>query len=60
MHAQDDEMNDKANDMDNEMPTMPKHTTNMVKHINIPVGELRLGADHDTSMLATQETSEKI
>ena len=59
MHAQDDETNDKANDMDDETPTMPKHTTNMVKHLNIPVGELRLGADDDVSMLATQETSAK-
>ena len=59
MHAQDDEMNDKVNDMDDEMPTMPKHTTNMVKHLNIPVGELRLGADDDTSTLAAQETSAK-
>ena len=41
------------------MPTMPKHTTYMVKHLNIPVGELRLGADDDMSMLTTQETSEK-
>ena len=58
-HAQDDEMNDKVNDMDDEMPTMPKHTTNMVKHLNIPVGELRLGADNDLSTLATQETPAK-
>ena len=41
------------------MPTMPKHTTNMVKHLNIPVNELRLGADDDASTLATQETSAK-
>ena len=59
MHAQDDEMNDKANDMDDKMPTMSKCTTNMVKHLNIPVGELRLGADDDMSTLATQETSAK-
>ena len=58
-HAQDDEMNDKVNDMDDKMPTMPKHTTNMVKHLNIPVSELRLGADDDASTLATQETSAK-
>ena len=44
-HAQDDKTNDKANDMDNKTPTMPKHTTNMVKHLNIPVSELRLGAE---------------
>ena len=57
MHAQDDETNDKADDMDNKMHT--KRTTNMGKHINIPVGELRLGAHDDVSMLATQETSAK-
>ena len=37
-HAQDDETNDKADDMDNNTHT--KHTTNMGKHLNIPVGEL--------------------
>ena len=58
-HAQDDETNDKTNDIDDEMPTMPKHTTNMVKHLNIPVRELRLGADNDALTLATQETSAK-
>ena len=58
-HALDDETNDTVNDMDNETPTMPKCTTNMVKHLNIPVGELRLGADDDASTLATQETSAK-
>ena len=42
------------------MPTMPKSTTNMVKNSNIPVVELRLGADDDASTLATQETSAKI
>ena len=41
------------------MPTVPKHTTTMVKHLNIPVGELRLGADDDASTLATQETPAK-
>ena len=56
-HAQDDEMNDKADDTDDKMPT--RRTTDMVKHLNIPVGELRLGADDDASMLATQETSAK-
>ena len=56
-HAQDDEMNDKAYDMDDKTHT--KHTTNMGRHLNIPVGELRLGANNDTSMLATQETSAK-
>ena len=56
-HAQDDETNDKADDMDNKMHT--KHTTNMGKHLSIPVGALRLGADDDTSTLATQEISAK-
>ena len=58
-HAQDDETNKKANEMDDKTPTMPTHTTNMVKHLNKPVGELRLGADDDVSTLATQETSVK-
>ena len=57
MHAQVDETNDKAGDMDDKTHT--KHTTNMGKHLNIPVGALRLGADNDASMLATQETSAK-
>ena len=55
-HAQDDETNDNDNEMDNKMPTVPKRTTNMVKHLNIPVGELRLGADDAALTLATQET----
>ena len=58
-HAHDDETNDKDNEMDDKMPTVPKHTTNIEKHLNIPVGELRLGADDDASTLATQETSAK-
>ena len=41
------------------MPTVPKCTTTMVKHLNIPVGELRLGADKDASTLAAQETPAK-
>ena len=45
--------------MDDKTPTMPKHTTYMVQHLNIPVGVLRLGADNDASTLATQETSAK-
>ena len=52
-------MFDKANDMDNETPTIPTRTTNMVEHLNIPVGELRLGADNDALTLDTQETSAK-
>ena len=58
MHAQDDKTNDKADDMDDK--TQTKRTTNMGKHLNIPVGALRLGADNnESSMLATQETSAK-
>ena len=41
--------------MDDKTRTMPTHTTTMSKHLNIPVGELRLGADDDASTLATQE-----
>ena len=59
MHAQDDETDKKANEMDDKTPTMPTRTTNMVKHLNKPVGELRLGADDDALTLATQETSAK-
>ena len=58
-HTQNNKTNDKDNDMDDETPTMPKRTTNMVKHLNIPVGELRLGADNDASTLVSQETSAK-
>ena len=54
-HARDDKTNDKADDMDDKMHT--KHTTNMGRHLNIPVSELRLGADDDPLTLATQETS---
>ena len=57
MHAQDDKTNDQADDMDNKMHT--KRTTNMGKHLNIPVSALRLGAADDASTLATQETSAK-
>ena len=56
-HAQDDAMNDKADEMDNKTHT--KCTTNMGTHLNIPVDDLQLGADDDASMLATQETSAK-
>ena len=59
MHAQDDETNDNDNEIDDKTPTVPKHTTTMEKHLNIPVGELRLGADNDTLTLATQETPAK-
>ena len=59
MHAQDDETNDNDNAIDEKMPTVTKRTTTMEKHLNIPVGELRLGADDDASTLATQETPAK-
>ena len=59
MHAQDDETNDNDNEMDDKTPTLPMRTTNTVKHLNIPVGELRLGADDDASTLATKETPAK-
>ena len=59
MLAQDDKTNDSDNKMDNKTPTVPMGTTNMVKHLNIPVGELRLGADDNALTLATQETPAK-
>ena len=59
MHAQDDETNDNDIEIDDKTPTVPKRTTTMVKHLNIPVSELRLGADNDASTLATQETPAK-
>ena len=55
MHARDDETNDNDNEIDDNMPTVSKHTITMEKHLYIPVGELRLGADDDASTLATQE-----
>ena len=58
-HAQDDETNDKDNEMDDKMPMVLKCTTNQTEHLDIPVGELRLGADDNASTLATQETSAK-
>ena len=59
MHAQDNETNDNDNEIDDKMPTVPKRTTTMEKHLNIPVCELRLGADDGMSTLATQETLSK-
>ena len=59
IHAQDDETNNKDNEIDEKTPMVPKRTTTMEKHLNIPVGELRLGADDDASTLATQETPAK-
>ena len=38
---------------------MPTHTPTMSKQLNKPVGELRVGADDDTSTLATQENPPK-
>ena len=58
-HTPDDETSGKANEMDDKTPTMPTHTTTMAKHLNKPVGELRLGADNDASTLATQENPAK-
>ena len=57
--TQDDETSGKANEMDDKTPTMPTHTTTMAKHLNKPVGELRLGADDDASTLATQDSPAK-
>ena len=54
-HNQDDETSRNANEMDDKTPTMPTHTTPLSKQLNKPVGELRLGADDDTSTLTTQE-----
>ena len=45
--------------MDDKTPTMPTHTTTTAKHLNKPVGELRLGADNDVSTLVTQENPVK-
>ena len=46
--------------MDNKMDdkTHTKHTANTENQLNIPVDELKLGAD-DASTLATEETSAK-
>ena len=56
-HAQDEATNDKADEMNNKMHT--KCTANMGIQLNIPVDDLKLGADNDALMLATQETSAK-
>ena len=52
-------MHKMTNEIDEKTPTAPKHTTTKEKHLNIPVSELRLGADDDASTLATQETPAK-
>ena len=59
MHAQDDEINDNDHEIDDKTLTVPTCTTIMEKHLNIPVGELRLGADDDALTLATQENPAK-
>ena len=59
MHAQDDEINDNEHEIDDKTLMVPQRTTIMEKHLNIPVGELRLGVDDDASTLATQENPEK-
>ena len=55
------EMNDDKNKQADELDykTYSKHTANTGNQLNIPVDELKLGADNDTSTLATQETSVK-
>ena len=57
-HSQDEATNDKADEMDNKMHT--KRTTNTGTQLNIPVNDLKLGADDNASTLTTQETSVKI
>ena len=59
MHAQDDEINDNDHEIKDKTLTVPAHTTIMEKHLNIPVGGLRLGADDDASTLATLENLAK-
>ena len=60
--GQDAETNDdkemQANKMDNKMHI--KRTPNMGNELNIPVEELKSGADNNASTLATQETLGKI
>ena len=59
MHTQDDETSGKVNKMDDKTSTTPTRTTTMAKHLNKPVGEIRLGAEDDVSTLATQENPAK-
>ena len=60
-HAQDAETNDdketQADEMDDKTHT--KRTANTGNPLNIPVDELKLGADDDATTLATQETLAK-
>ena len=53
-HTQDAETNNKADEMDDKRHT--KRTANTGHQLNIPVDDLRLGADDDASTLANQET----
>ena len=61
MTGQNEEMNDdkdmQADKMNDEKHI--KHTIYMGNGLNIPVEDLKLGADNDASTLATQETSVK-
>ena len=59
MHAQDDKINDNDHETDDKTLMVPQHTTTMEKHLNIPVSELRLGADDDAATLATQDNPAK-
>ena len=60
--TQDAEMNNdkeiQADKMDDRMHT--ERTANMGNQLNIPDDELKLGADNDASMLATQELRRKV
>ena len=55
--SQEEAMNDQADEIDDKPHT--KHTANMGIGSLIPVNDLQLGADDDTSTLATQETLAK-
>ena len=61
LNGQDAEMNDdkemQADEMDDE--THIKRTPNTGNRLNIPVDELKLGADDDALTLTTQETLAK-
>ena len=52
-HAQDEETNEKADEMDDKTHT--KCTANTGIQLNIPVDDLKLGADNNASTLATQK-----
>ena len=57
MLSQEEATNDQADEIDNKPHT--KHTANTGISSLIPVNNLQLGADDDTSMLATQKTLAK-